>query len=316
MTVIDLSALDPPDLVETLDFEELYQRKLEHFKSIYPDWTAALESDPVVKVLELAAYDEVGYRARVNDAGRAVLLAYATGADLEHLAALWNLKKEIVDPGDPEAHPPIPVTYERDERLRLRTQMGIERASTAGPAGSYRSLAMDASADVADVRVDHPEPGVVRVVVKSASNGGIASAALLDTVRRALSPEDRRPLNDTLLVVAARPVNYAIVADVYIGRGPDPGVVLTARKADLDIAIAAGEALRVIGMSDPDMTPEFSAATAKGERPDLSDVLTAIGHKQRIASNRALLDAAFPTYKAKLALGHAATWPFPTGAAN
>ncbi|HEM7803790.1 ParB/RepB/Spo0J family partition protein [Burkholderia cenocepacia] len=72
----------------------------------------------------------------------------------------------------------------------------------------------------------------------------------------------------------------------------------------------------IIGMSDPHMTPEFSAATAKGERPDLSDVLTAIGHKQRIASNRALLDAAFPTYKAKLALGHAATWPFPTGAAN
>ena len=121
MTVIDLSALDPPDLVETLDFEEVYQRKLEHFKRIYPDWTAALESDPVVKLLELAAYEEIRFRARVNDAGRAVLLAYATGADLEHLAALWNLKKEIVDPGDPEAHPPIPVTYERDERLRLRT---------------------------------------------------------------------------------------------------------------------------------------------------------------------------------------------------
>ncbi|RQT53794.1 pyridoxal phosphate biosynthetic protein PdxJ [Burkholderia cepacia] len=72
----------------------------------------------------------------------------------------------------------------------------------------------------------------------------------------------------------------------------------------------------IIGMSDPDMTAEFSAATAKGERPDLSDVLTAIGHKQRIASNRALLDAAFPTYKAKLALGPASAWPFPTGAAN
>ncbi|HDR9759463.1 TPA: hypothetical protein ACK3Q6_003137 [Burkholderia cepacia] len=72
----------------------------------------------------------------------------------------------------------------------------------------------------------------------------------------------------------------------------------------------------IIDMPDPDMTAEFSAATAKGERPDLSDVLTAIGHKQRIASNRALLDAAFPTYKAKLALGPASAWPFPTGAAN
>ncbi|MBR7996414.1 pyridoxal phosphate biosynthetic protein PdxJ [Burkholderia cenocepacia] len=72
----------------------------------------------------------------------------------------------------------------------------------------------------------------------------------------------------------------------------------------------------IIDMPDPDMTAEFLAATTRAEYPDLSDVLTAIGHKQRIASNRALLDAAFPTYKAKLALGPASAWPFPTGAAN
>lgn len=34
MTMIDLSAMDPPDLVETLDFEAAYQLKLAHFKSI------------------------------------------------------------------------------------------------------------------------------------------------------------------------------------------------------------------------------------------------------------------------------------------
>ncbi len=81
MTMIDLSAMDPPDLVETLDFEATYQLKLAHFKSIYPDWTAALESDPVVKVLELAAYDEVRYRARVNDCGRAVPRAGAASVE-------------------------------------------------------------------------------------------------------------------------------------------------------------------------------------------------------------------------------------------
>ncbi|MBR7996438.1 baseplate J/gp47 family protein [Burkholderia cenocepacia] len=287
MTVIDLSALDPPDLVETLDFEELYQRKLEHFKSIYPDWTAALESDPVVKLLELAAYDDVRFRARVNDAGRAVLLAYSTGADLEHLSVLWNLRRETIDPGDPEAHPPVPATVERDDRLRLRTQMGIERSSTAGPSGSYRSLAMDASADVADVRVDRPEPGVVRVVVKSYSNDGVASAALLDTVRRALTPEDRRPLNDTLLVVPARPVNYAIVADVYVGRGPDPGVVLAARRQDLDIAVAAGGGLRV-GMPRSAITGALHPKESGVVRVDLhapaADVVCAIDEFARCTS--------------------------------
>ncbi|MBU9227472.1 hypothetical protein KTD22_12635 [Burkholderia multivorans] len=39
----------------------------------------------------------------------------------------------------------------------------------------------------------------------------------------------------------------------------------------------------IIAMPDPDMTAEFSVATAKGERPDLTNVLTAIEHKRRIA---------------------------------
>ncbi|QGA38197.1 baseplate J protein [Burkholderia glumae] len=287
MTVIDLSALDPPDLVEVLNFEDAYQRKLDHFKRIYPDWTAALESDPVVKLLELAAYEEIRFRARVNDVGRAVLLAYATGADLEHLAVLWNLRREIVDPGKPQAHPPVAATYERDERLRLRTQLGIERSSTAGPSGSYRSLAIDASADVADVRVDRPEAGIVRVVVKSYSNGGVADSALLDIVRRAISPEDRRPLNDTVMVVPARPVSYSIVADVYIGRGPDPEVVLAARRSDLDIAVAAGEGLRV-GMSRSAITGALHPKESGIVRIDLklpaNDVTCAIDEFARCTS--------------------------------
>lgn len=69
----------------------------------------------------------------------------------------------------------------------------------------------------------------------------------------------------------------------------------------------------LVDMADPDMTAEFSAATTKGERPDLTDVLTAIEHKRRISSNKALLDAAFPAHKAKAGLDPASAWPFPTG---
>lgn len=72
----------------------------------------------------------------------------------------------------------------------------------------------------------------------------------------------------------------------------------------------------IIAMPDPDMTAEFSAATAKGERPDLTGVLTAIEHKRRIKSNTALLAAAFPAQKVKPGLDPASAWPFPTGAAK
>ncbi|KVN35611.1 pyridoxal phosphate biosynthetic protein PdxJ [Burkholderia pyrrocinia] len=72
----------------------------------------------------------------------------------------------------------------------------------------------------------------------------------------------------------------------------------------------------IVGMTDPDMTAEFSTATAKGQRPDLTDMLTAIEHKRRNTSNRALLDSAFPAQKTKPGLDPASAWPFPKGAAN
>ncbi len=72
---IDLSRIDPPEVVESLDFEAIYQEMMDEFRRLYPDWTAALESDPVVKLLEVAAYREMLVRARINDAARAVMQA-------------------------------------------------------------------------------------------------------------------------------------------------------------------------------------------------------------------------------------------------
>ncbi|AJY30070.1 baseplate J-like family protein [Burkholderia thailandensis 34] len=243
MTIIDLASLDPPDLVEILDFEAAYQSKLAYFKSIYPDWSAALESDPVVKLLELAAYDEIRARARLNDAARAVLLAFATGADLEHLAALLDVRRAIVDPGDEHAQPPIPPTLERDDRLKVRAQMSIERATVAGPSGAYKAFAMDASPDVLDVAIDRPEPGTVRVTVLSAKGDGVPAKALLDIVRARLTAETVRPLNDTVLVEPAIRVDYAIDATLRVGGGPDPEIVLGARRRILDDVVAKSRRL-------------------------------------------------------------------------
>ncbi|MCO1349954.1 baseplate J/gp47 family protein (plasmid) [Burkholderia vietnamiensis] len=244
MTIIDLASLDPPDLVEVLDFEAAFQMKLEYFKSIYPDWTAALKSDPVVKLIELAAYDEIRAAARVNDAARAMMLAFSTGADLEHLAVLLDTERAVVEPGDPEANPPIEKRMESDDRLKLRTQMSMERATVAGPFGAYRAFAMDASADVLDVAVDRPEAGTVRLTVMSARGDGVPEQALLDLVRAKVSPETVRPLNDTVLVEPAIKIEYAIDALIYVGSGPDPNIVLDARRKVLDSVVAKSRRLR------------------------------------------------------------------------
>jgi phage-related baseplate assembly protein len=105
MTAIDLTALDPPDLVDTLDFEDIYQEKLEHFSSIYADWSAALESDPVVKLIELAAYREVRFRAQVNDAARAVLLAFSTSLASRTFARRKDVADALLQVSDADNGP-------------------------------------------------------------------------------------------------------------------------------------------------------------------------------------------------------------------
>ncbi|PJN94872.1 baseplate assembly protein, partial [Amaricoccus sp. HAR-UPW-R2A-40] len=97
---IDLSRLPPPDVVERLDFETILGAMKADLIARAPDLAPALalESEPAVKILEVAAYRELLLRARINDAARAVMIATATGADLDHLAALFGVARFVLDP--------------------------------------------------------------------------------------------------------------------------------------------------------------------------------------------------------------------------
>ena len=212
MTTIDLTKISPPDVIEALDFEAIYQEILANFKQLYPDWTAALESDPVVKLLELAAYRETLLRARVNDAARACMLPYATGSDLENLAALLGVTR-LTD-GD---------TVELDDRLRLRAQMALEGETVAGSHGSYVFHALSASNLVKDVAVDSPVPGQVRVTILSTEGNGTPDTELIDIVDSYLSAETRRPLTDMVTVEAAEIVPFTVDATLHVYTGPVSG---------------------------------------------------------------------------------------------
>lgn len=220
MTTIDLTKIPAPDVVEALDFEEIYQEILAGFKALYPDWTAALESDPVVKLLELAAYRETLLRARVNDAARACMLAYATGSDLENLAALLGVTR-LTDGEEPEL----------DDRLRLRAQMALEGVTVAGSHGSYVFHALSASNLVKDVAVDSPTPGQVRVTVLSTEGDGTPDSELIDTVDAYLSADTRRPLTDEVTVEAAEIVPFTVTATLQIYPGPASAPILAAAQA-------------------------------------------------------------------------------------
>ncbi|MBC3948242.1 baseplate assembly protein [Pseudomonas folii] len=228
MNIVDLSSLPAPDVLETLDFEDIYTEELANFRLLMGEgWSAELESDPVVKLLELAAYNKVGNRARVNDAAKALMLAYAKRADLEQLGARVNLKRLVVVAEDLTTSPPTAQVMEEDDPFRERIQMSWEGLSTAGPRNSYILHARNASGLVADATAESPSPAVVVVTVLGLDGDGSADEALLGTVRAALSDEDVRPLGDRLTVKGAEILRYTITAILHpVGTGSESEAAL------------------------------------------------------------------------------------------
>lgn len=152
MSVIDLSRLPAPAVVETLDYEAI----LSALKAdlIARDATLApalsLESEPLVKLLEVAAWRETVLRARINDAARAVMLPWAVGTDLDNLAARYDLTR---------------LPGEDDERLRRRVLIGYHALSAAGSRQSWMLRALSVSNDIRQVDVWADRPGRVKVCI-------------------------------------------------------------------------------------------------------------------------------------------------------
>lgn len=223
MSIVDLSVLPAPQVLEDLDFEQVFQDDLAAFRLHMGDnWDALLESDPVTKLLEVGAYRKLGNRARVNDAAKALLLAFAKGADLDHLAANVRLKRLVVQPEDLVAVPPVVEVLEEDDALRERVQLVYEGLTTAGPRNSYILHARNASGLVADATAESPAPAVVDVTVLSLDGDGVASAELLAEVAAHLNDDDVRPVADRLNVRSAEVIPYRIDAVLYLaGTGPE-----------------------------------------------------------------------------------------------
>lgn len=277
--MIDLSLLPPPEVVETLDFETLYQEVLGIFRAHMGDqWTALLESEPVVKLMEVMAYRELLVRARVNAAAKASLLAYAKGADLDNRAADYGVQRLTIRPADADAVPPVAAVMEGNEALRYRTRLSLEALSVAGSSGAYEYHALSASAELVHVSVDSPRfsgvpvpaavkaqlpagaivvvcdydaglanplPGDVSLAVLAGTSSTIPEAQLVATVLKALSAEDVRPVTDRPRVQGGIPTDFKVEAVLWVENGPDPDVVLAAARKSLDAAIA--EARRLEG---------------------------------------------------------------------
>lgn len=220
ITQNDIDGLPPPQVVEELDFEAILAASVQDMIARFPAiaGTVVLESEPSRKLLEVDAYREMLIRARVNDAARANLIAFAAGSDLDHQAAFYDV---------------VRLVGETDDALRSRTILAISGRSTGGTAERYRFIALSASVEVRDAIVwRDPLTPLVNVAIYSTMPGGVASPALIQTVEAALNAQNVRMVNDTISVRSAVTQTRNIAAEVWLLPNA-PMAIFDALEADL-----------------------------------------------------------------------------------
>lgn len=219
MTAIDISQLPAPDFLAQIDYEaevaSVSNDLVAMFEGEDKDQlieTLSRDSEIATKLIQVFAYRSMIRRQEFNDRCRALLLAYASAGALDHIGVTYYTTPRLSE--------------ESDAAYLERLLLAPDRHSTAGAGRSYKYHARSASSDVLDVTAENAGAGVVRITVLSAQGNGTASAPLIQTVEEALSPEDVRPLTDTVLVESAVIRTYEIKAVITPASGPDPALVL------------------------------------------------------------------------------------------
>jgi phage-related baseplate assembly protein len=238
-SAVFLPGLAAPQIIETLDSEAIIAAMKADFLARFPSYdVAGLETDPAVLIFEVCAYRETLLRARVNDAARALLLAYAKGTDLDHLGAFFGVERLVVTP----AVGSTAAVIEEDAAFRRRIQLAPEAYSSAGAKGAYIFHALTIDPTVFDAWAWRPQPGHVNVVL-----AGIDGTAVSDTVVAKLvdlfAQEDKTPLTDSVSVTKAQRVDYTVQMTLQIPRGPDPALIVS--RAEAAIRAYAAERCRI-----------------------------------------------------------------------
>lgn len=224
---IDLSGLPAPDVIPQPSFETRLAGKLASAIAQFPGFVDLVESDPAMKLLQADSYDETILAQVFADAARGLLLAFATGPRLDHLAALFAVER---------------LEGETDTALRQRVQLAPHSFSVAGPELAYVYWARSADPDVADATAVSPTPGQVVVSVLSASGHGVPGSGVIAAVRDVLTGPVR-PLTDEVIVQPATLVPFTIEAQLTVFAGPDQGLLLQTALDSLNAHLAAARKL-------------------------------------------------------------------------
>ncbi|WP_416772059.1 baseplate J/gp47 family protein [Pseudomonas sp. RHF3.3-3] len=269
MLIPGQNQLAEPEIVNVDVFEDL----LAEFKTFVVEYVGARSPDSAAKLkvsleneselltMALEAFcvrlqtHERKYNARI----RQMLAWWATGSNLDARLADMGLERQLLDPGDPTAFPPVPPIHESDDDARLRYYLA-PHAPAAGSRMQYRrevftlgerpSVKVQSTspgvvavtytfdpdgyaAQVKDGNGRRTAPGEVMVTVLARRGDGTPSADLLERVRSHFSRPDVRPETDLVSVQGAEIKGYKIRVVARINGGPDSGLTQLAASRQL-----------------------------------------------------------------------------------
>lgn len=272
--VFDLAALPYPGVVETLDIEAIVTSMRNNLVARFPAIAGVidLESEPVRKLIEVFAYREVLLRARINNAARQRMLAFAAGSNLDAIAAYYGVAR---------------FDGETDISLRRRTQLAPEAMPHGGTVGSYKFLALQAAfPDLKDVGVVARGRGHVDVVLLGNTGQGSVTLEVIEKVRAKLLADDGAPVTDVVTVVGARIVPYAASFSVHVALGQDPLSVranalaalqsYVAERHRIGVTVAASGLWRAAHVANAERVEAISPVADIFVKPDEAPFCTAI----------------------------------------
>lgn len=228
---IDPSTLPFPPAIKALNYDAIVVERGVLLKAKFAKHGVAydvetLETDPGMILQQVDAERELLDKAAINDAVRAVLPAFAKGADLDHIVARANVVRRVLTPADPIAG--TAAVMESDESLLVRYLESFS-APAAGSVSSYIARAVLAWPQAHDIRplgpAFHRRPGRVEIVLLAAAGAGVPDAAIA-AVFAGLQPEDARPMTDDTSVRPARVNRWTLSAHLQIPRGADASAVV------------------------------------------------------------------------------------------
>lgn len=217
--MLDLSSLPFPDILETLDFETLYNGFITRFIAFWNEVRLldptlpvydvdGLETDPVAVVGQAYSFLRLLDRQRVNDAVKAVLAPFAQGADLDNVVARQGVAR---------------MAGETDARLLLRYLLSFDRES-AGSSKLYRYQAYTAWDGVHHAttagRAVHGRKGDTDIVI-STIDGTQPTEAQYKTVLDAVTLETRTPEAMGVFLRVAEPEFYSLKYRLVVPAGAD-----------------------------------------------------------------------------------------------